>query len=497
MVVAAPIGVEGTTDRSAEIDVLIVGAGLTGLSAAHRLVNHPGNRGRSTLVVEAQNRVGGNITTRSADGFLWEEGPNSFAPTPELLKLAVEVGLKDELVFADGKLPRFVYWDGRLQAIPMSPGAFWNSTLLSDRGKARLLLGAAGFVPPIVGAAISARGGEETVREFFTRHLGQEAMERLVDPFISGVYAGDPDALSASAAFRKMAAMQAAGGGLGAGAARTLWAKRQAAKQAPPADPRLPKPKSGELGSFREGLQALPEAVASGLGDRVKLGWQVEAIARDPQGTYQVTIASPDGPQRITARSIILATPAPVTAQLLEPLAPRASTALNAIPYPAVACVILAYPETAFAQSLRGFGNLIPRSLGLQTLGTIWASSLFAGRAPQGWAHLINFIGGAQNPTLIHKTEDEIAQMVHADVRRILLKQDVSPKVLSVKLWRRAIPQYTIGHGSRLATLHQELQHWPGLFACSNYEGGVALGDCVRHGWEQADAIEQFLGSRV
>jgi oxygen-dependent protoporphyrinogen oxidase len=87
--------------------------------------------------------------------------------------------------------------------------------------------------------------------------------------------------------------------------------------------------------------------------------------------------------------------------------------------------------------------------------------------------------------------------MVHADVRRILLKQDVAPKVLSVKLWRRAIPQYTIGHGARLATLHQELQHWPGLFACSNYEGGVALGDCVRHGWEQADAIEQFLGSRV
>ncbi|HEY9689434.1 MAG TPA: protoporphyrinogen oxidase [Coleofasciculaceae cyanobacterium] len=497
MVVAAPVGVDGAADRSHSVDVLVVGAGLTGLSTAHRLVHHPQGNGRSTLVVEAQPRVGGNIVTRSADGFLWEEGPNSFAPAPELLKLAVEVGLKDELVFADGKLPRFVYWDGRLQAIPMTPGAFWNSTLLSDRGKARLLLGAAGFVPPIIGAAVSARGGEETVREFFTRHLGSEAMERLVDPFISGVYAGDPNALSASAAFRKMAAMQAAGGGLAAGAVRTLLARRQANKNAPPIDPNLPKPKSGELGSFRTGLEALPQAVARGLGDRVKLGWRVESIARSSSGSYQVELTTPDGPQSITARSIVLATPAPVTAHLLQPLAPSATTALNAMPYPAVACVILAYPESAFAQPLRGFGNLIPRSLGIQTLGTIWASSLFAGRAPQGWAHLINFIGGAQNPTLIDKSEDEIAQIVHADVRRILLKQDVAPKVLSVKLWRRAIPQYTIGHASRLATLHQALEPLPGLFACSNYEGGVALGDCVRHGWEQADTIEQYLGDRV
>lgn len=491
MVVATPDMVENSADQSSTVDVLIVGAGLTGLSMAQRLARQ--SPGRSFLVVEAQDRVGGNITTRSGDGFLWEEGPNSFAPTPELLQLAVEVGLKDELVFADGKLPRFVYWDGRLQAIPMSPVAFWNSSLLSDRGKARLLLGAAGFVPPILGATVQARGGEETVREFFTRHLGRETMERMVDPFISGVYAGDPDALSASAAFRKMAAMQAAGGGLAAGAVRTLLAKRQAAKNAPPADPNLPKPKSGELGSFRAGLQALPEAVANGLGDRIKLGWQVESIARSANGDYGVSCATPNGPSQLTARAIVLATPAPATAKLLQPLAPAASAALNAIPYPAVACVILAYPETAFAQSLRGFGNLIPRSLGLQTLGTIWASSLFAGRAPQGWAHLINFIGGAQNPGLIEKTEAEIAELVHQDVRQILLKADVAPKVLSVKLWRRAIPQYTIGHADRLATLHRELQAWPGLFPCSNYEGGVALGDCVRHGWEQAAEVDRYL----
>ena len=188
------------------LDVLVVGAGISGLSLAHALTKLGNNSPLKILVAESQNRVGGNITTVSLGDFLWEEGPNSFSPTPELLKLAVDVGLKQELVFADRKLPRYVYWNGQLLPVPMSPTAMLQSKLLSDGGKLRALVGALGFVSPAIGN-FSEQGGEETVSQFFQRHLGAEVMQRLVEPFVSGVYAGDPSQLSAAAAFAKMARM--------------------------------------------------------------------------------------------------------------------------------------------------------------------------------------------------------------------------------------------------------------------------------------------------
>jgi oxygen-dependent protoporphyrinogen oxidase len=473
------------------LDTLVVGAGISGLTAALRLTQ----RDRSVLVLEHQERVGGCITTASGDGFLWEEGPNSFAPTPELLELAVEVGLKDELVFADGNLPRYVYWNGELLPVPMTPGAFWRSRLLSEGGKLRLMLGALGFTPPAMGPELAARGGEETIREFFSRHLGSEAVERLVSPFVSGVYAGDIDALSASAAFRRMANMEAQGGGLVGGAMRVLLARRRdRAKTAQKPNPQIPKPKRGQLGSFRQGIQALPEAIAAKLGDRVKLRWRVEKIHRTAYGTYAVDVATPEGLQLIEARSLLLTVPTQIAADLLWNLAPEASQALQGIYYPPVACVIVAYPTDAYRRPLDGFGNLIPRSAGIKTLGTIWASTLFPGRAPEGWAHTINFIGGATYPDIAQMTPDAIAAQVDADLRQILLKPDApEPKVLAVRLWRRAIPQYEIGHLRRLDAVAAALERLPGLHVYSNYVGGVSVGDCIKGGAAEAARIDQVL----
>ncbi|MDE5076819.1 MAG: protoporphyrinogen oxidase, partial [Trichodesmium sp. St2_bin6] len=144
------------------LDVLVVGAGISGLSLAHKLTKLDNDSPLNILVAESQNRVGGNITTVSKGEFLWEEGPNSFSPTPELLKLAIDVGLKEDLIFADRKLPRYVYWNGQLLPVPMSPMAMLQSKLLSNAGKIRALVGALGFVTPIVGIHISQQGGEET-----------------------------------------------------------------------------------------------------------------------------------------------------------------------------------------------------------------------------------------------------------------------------------------------------------------------------------------------
>jgi len=465
------------------LDTLIVGAGISGLSTAYRLHE----RQCQILVAEQRDRVGGNITTEQQGEFLWEEGPNSFSPTPDLLKLAVDVGLKDDLVFADRNLPRYVYWQGKLRPVPMSPQAAVQSQLLSPWGKLRALAGALGFVSPNV------VGEEETVADFFTRHLGKEVAQRLVAPFVSGVYAGDVDQLSAKAAFGRVTQLADVGGGLLAGAILSR-SKKKPSSSTGPENSGIPQTKSGELGSFREGLQMLPRAIASQLGESLKLNWQLKTISPHPEKGYTATFATPEGEQLVEAKSIILTTPAHVTAPLLQPLSSLTSTALQDIAYPPVACVILAYPSEALRFPLKGFGNLNPRSQGIRTLGTIWASTLFPGRTPQGWHILTNFIGGATDPEIANLSEDQLIQQVHQDLQQVFLKPDTTPKSLAVHLWSQAIPQYTLGHLDRLETVREGLKPFPGLFLCSNYLDGVSLGDCVRRGKETAQAVLEYLG---
>lgn len=443
-----------------------------------------GSRPVQFWVVERQDRVGGNITTAQADGFLWEEGPTSFTPSPALLRLITDLGLESELLLADRRLPRYIYWQGKLQPVPMRPGQMVTTSLLSPWGKLRALGGALGFVRPAIGVL----GEEETVDQFFTRHLGAEVGQRLVAPFVSGVYAGDIHQLSAKAAFGRITQLADLGGGLLAGAVRS----RLSQPKSPP-DPNLPQTKPGELGSFKDGLQTLPRAIAARLQERLKLNWQVQSIAPTERHTYRVELVTPTGPQQVEARSVVFTSPAYVTAELLSPLSLEIEQTLREIDYPPVACVVLAYPQTCFREPLQGFGNLIPRNQGVRTLGTIWSSSLFPGRAPQGWQLLTNFIGGATDREVGTMGLDALAQAVHQDLQQTLLATPVEPKVLAVHPWRRAIPQYTLGHLQRLARLERELEQWPGLYLCSNYWGGVALGDRVQRGQETAAAVHHYL----
>jgi oxygen-dependent protoporphyrinogen oxidase len=466
------------------LDVLVVGAGISGLTIAHELAIAKKYR---VLVAEAQDRLGGAITSAKNDeGYQWEEGPNSFQPAPELLRLAVQVGLKDELVLADGKLPRFVFLNGKLNALPMSPPTAIASKILTWGGKIRLALGAIGFARP-------AMAGEESVDQFFSRLLGKQAVERLVAPFISGVYAGDPKRLSAKAAFAKIFRLEDSYNGLLAGA--ILSAKERKAQKLN--DPNLPKVKAGELGSFRQGIKMLPEAIAAKLRDQgtaVKQQWTL--ISLEKQGEIYISkFDTPIGEETVRSRSVVLSTPAYVTAKLLQDYLPAASQALNEIFYPTVACVVMAYPKSEFAYDMKGFGNLIPRTQGVRTLGTIWSSSLFAGRAPEGWQLLLNFIGGTLDPALAKLSEPEIIAAVHQDLKRTILRPDTKaePKAIAVHVWDKAIPQYEIGHLDRLATVEKELQKSQGLYVSANFIGGVALGDCIKRSLQEATKIEAFL----
>jgi protoporphyrinogen/coproporphyrinogen III oxidase len=472
-----------TSEANQPLDVLVIGAGISGLTIAHELAIA---KKYQVLVAEAQDRVGGSITSAKNDeGYQWEEGPNSFQPAPELLRLAVQVGLKDELVLADGKLPRFVFLNGKLNALPMSPPSAIASQVLTWGGKIRLALGAIGFARP-------AMAGEESVDQFFSRILGRQAVERLVAPFISGVYAGDPKRLSAKAAFSKIARLETYGGLL---AGAILSSKERKAQKLN--DPNLPKVKTGELGSFREGIKMLPEAIATKLrsqGTAVKQQWTLRSLEK--QGDIYISkFDTPTGEETLRSRSVVLTTPAYVTAKLLQDYLPAASQALNEIFYPTVACVVLAYPKSEFAYDMKGFGNLIPRTQGVRTLGTIWSSSLFTGRAPEGWQLLLNFIGGTLDPALAKLSEPEIIAAVHQDLKRTILRPDTKaePKAIAVHVWDKAIPQYEIGHLERLAIVETELQKSQGLYISANFIGGVALGDCIKRSLQEANKIDVFF----
>lgn len=463
------------SSESPSADVLILGAGISGLTVAHRLQQ----LGYRPIVTESRDRVGGAIGTQQRDGFQWEDGPNSFTPNPALLNLAADVGIADQLVWADGKMPRFVYWNGELMPVPMSPPAALTSSLLSIGGKLRVLRGLLGFVLP-------PPAREETVREFFTRQIGSQACDRLVAQFVSGVYAGDPDSLSAAGAFGRVTDLEAKHNSLFAGILREPRAPK------PPLSPLIEAPKRGQLGTFKDGLQQLPQAIATTLGDALKRQWQAQRVSCH-DGRFQVEFETPAGIQSLSGRSLVITSPAYATAPLLEDLAADAAQLLETIPYPHVAAVALGYPASALPQPFQGFGQLFPRDRGIRTLGTIWTSSLFPGRAPAGYHCLLSYIGGALDPEAAQCTDAELAEAVHRDISRTLLTRQVEPQVLGVKRWQRAIPQPTLGHRDRMARLSQSLAAWPGLFLCANYLDGVALGACVERAQACGDRVAKVL----
>jgi protoporphyrinogen/coproporphyrinogen III oxidase len=474
------------TSVPAEVDVLVVGTGVSGSSLAHALMKNVPDL--SLLVTEAKDVVGGNVISRQENGYTWEEGPNTFQPAAHIMRLAVDLGLKDDIVLADHTLPRFVYWDGNLFALPLGPQDIPKFRLLSILGAIRAGLGAAGFVLP------NLSGKEESIKEFITRHLGSEVFAKMIDPFVSGVYAGNPAKLSMKSAFKKIYALQELGitQGIVEGAVIRL---NQRKKEAPPVDPELPTWKSGALGSFRNGLGMLPKAVAVKVGaDRLRLGWKLTHLSKTNDGRYCATYDTPEGVQTVVARTVALTAPAQVASSILSGVAPEAA-ALNDIEYPLVWSITLAYPKSEFKKPLSGFGNLIPRSMGIQTLGCIWSSCLFEGRAPEGMELLLNYIGGAQDSRIAGMTEEEVIAAVDGDVKRILLKDGstVKPVVVGARKWPRAIPQYNLGYASIMEKVNTSLQRSPGIFLGGNYTTGVAFGDCVQWGLDAADGIAAYV----
>jgi len=428
---------------------LVVGGGLSGLVHAFALAR----RGEDVRVLEAGERPGGAVRTERREGFLLELGPNTVRPTPELWGLVRELGLEPEALLADPRLPRFVRFRGRLHALAPGPG-FLATRLLSPAGKLRAL------AEPLV-----PRGGgpDETVRDFFARRAGREVAERLVAPFVSGIWAGDAGALSAAEAFPALKRWETEHGSLLRGAIASR-------RRSPAAEPQ---PRG--LLSFREGLETLPRALAAALGDRLSRRARVQSLARTTDGRWRVE--SETGV--FQAERAVLATSASDAARLIEPLDPGAARALSGMPLPPLVVAHLAFPGGAFPAPLAGFGHLVVPTPGARVLGAIWSSALFPARAPAGETLVTVFLGGARDPAAIDLSDEALLEIASRELSEALGARKPARLILATR-HPRSIPQYDLGHRARIESVEQAEARIPNLKILGNFRGGVSVGDVVR-----------------
>jgi oxygen-dependent protoporphyrinogen oxidase len=459
--------------------IIIIGGGVAGLSAAHRLQQLADESGEDLdlALLESAGYWGGKILTERVNGFVIEGGPDTFLATkPWGVSLCRELGLEERLHGANpAQRKTYVLNRGRLQPLPdglalMIPARFSSmarTPLLSPLAKARL--GLDYFLPP------RSLDGDESLGAFVSRRLGRPAYERLIEPLMSGIYAGDGDQLSLQATFPYLRDLELKHGGLLRGA---LAARRQASqngKSAPGSPSAFLTPTSG----LAEIVEALVARLAAGEAD-LRLNSPVTSLTRRGPG-YRVALA---GGESLEAEGIILAAPAYTSGDLLADLDPTLAAELRAIPYTSTATVSLAYPLDQVPRPLDGYGYVIPRGEGRRALACTWTSTKFPHRAPPGYALLRVFIGRAGQS--FPWEEDRLLELARDELRQTL-GITAAPFLWRVFRWEKAMPQYNLGHPERLARLEIALERHPGLALAGNGYRGLGLPDCIHSGQQAAE----------
>ena len=447
--------------------VVVIGGGIAGLSAAHRLLRAGGSL--ETLLLEAAPRVGGHAWTTREDGFLVEGGPNAILERPnepETRQMARELGIEPRLHEARASAKRrFVLRRGRLHRAPDSPPTVLTTSILSPLAKLRLVM------EPW--ARRAPQGADETVQEFASRRIGREAAERLVDAAVAGISAGDSRRLSVRASFPMLVEMERDHGSL----IRAMIARQRAARAGGP-------PAMSKLVGFDGGMATLVDALAAELGPNLRTGRRVTRVSQ-MGNRWSVEC---EGGVAFDADRVLLALPASRAAQLVKQADTALSDLLAAVPYAGVAMVALAYRTPDVGRSLDGYGYLVDRHEGLDTLGVLWESSLFDGRAPDGLALLRVMMGGLRHPDAVARDEPELVQKARAELAGPM-GVTAEPARTWVRRWPDSIAQYEIGHLERVAEARRLAARHPGLELCGSSYDGVSFGSSIRSGIAAADRI--------
>jgi oxygen-dependent protoporphyrinogen oxidase len=474
-------------ERGEPRSVVVIGAGISGLVAAYELKR----RGVPVTVYEASAHAGGAIGTSLADGFLAEHGPNAFVSSPSVEALITQLGLQPDVVEANPDAnKRYVVRGGRLLPFPTTPPALLGTSLLSLRAKLRVLM------EPLVRGG--PRDADESVASFVRRRLGPEVLEYAVNPFIAGIFTGDPERLSMAHAFPRVYELEREYGSLSKGLVKTLRrARRDAAEaraQAQATPHRHPAAPTGgaRLISFRDGMQVLTDTLADALGNALKLATPVRLLHRGD--ARWIVESGPDGAVRARAvDAVVLAAPAhSVAAMELPATIRRDAIPIEQVAYPPVSSLTLGFRREDVAHPLDAFGVLVPAIEGRQILGISFTSSLFPERAPEGHVAVTVFVGGARQPELARLQTDALVRLVRTDLRDLLGVRG-EPVFTKHVYWSRGIPQYEVGYGRVKAAADETEAANAGLYLTGNYRHGVSVGDCIASGQQVADRVAAYL----
>ena len=453
--------------------VAIIGGGITGLTAALRLRQ----KNIPVTLYEAGRRVGGVIQSVRQDGYLAEFGPNTILETsPKISALIRDLDLESRRLYSEPKAEkRFLVRGGKLVELPGSPGAFFSTSLFSAKAKLRLLA-----EPFIRRAPVNA---EESIAEFVLRRIGREFLDYAINPFVGGVYAGDPARLSVKQAFPKLHALEQRYGSLILGqffGARERKRRAEVSKQ------------NAKKISFDNGLQVLIDALKARLGESVQLRSAVTSVDQTGSG-WTVRVRNEGRQVEEDHAAVLFAGTAYALADLrVKSVCNIDFSPLAQIHYPPVASLVLGFRRQDIAHPLDGFGVLVPQVEGCNILGTLFSSSLFPNRAPAGHVTLTTYIGGARNPDLALLDTESLVDLACKDLRR-LLGLTGKPTFQNHVLFRRAIPQYEIGYARFKDLMTEAEASAPGFFLGGNYRDGVSLSDSILSGCHAADRMEKFL----
>ena len=450
--------------------ILVLGGGISGLVCSYRLAQ----RGAQVTLIESAAHMGGAIQTQLESGYLTELGPNSIqVTTPVVEKLLSEIGLESEVATPlPSAKKRYIVRNDRLYAVPASLMAGAATGLFRFRAKLRLLADL--WIKKRVDKT------DESLAAFVRRRLGPEFLDYAINPMIGGIYAGDPERLSTQHAFPKIHRLEQEHGGLIKGALRLQRIKKNDVGSTPT-----------KMLSFRNGMAALPKKLEQVLGDSAIKGAQIKSLSQK-NGVWQAAWSRQESGADMCEEafhSVVVAVPAHAIAKLPWERSLKSELSFfSELDYPPLASISLGFARQQIEHPLDGFGMLVPEKENRSVLGTLFTSSMFEGRAPAGKVHLTTFVGGSRQPELARLEASALLEVVLRDLSQ-LLGVSGDPERSNITVWKRAIPQYTVGYGRYLDAMDAVEQQRAGLYFCGNYRHGISVEKCILSATQLAERM--------